>query len=43
MKTRFYIAMLMGLTVLPIAASAEGKFSVQVGGLQNGHFANAIC
>ena len=31
--------MLMGLTALPITAVAEDKFSVQVDGLQNGHFA----
>ena len=39
MKTWLYTAALMGLTALSTAASAEGKFSVQMGGLQNGHFA----
>ena len=39
MKTGFYLAVLMGLTALPITAAAEDKFTVQVGGLQNGHFA----
>lgn len=39
MKTGCYIAALAGLTALSTLASAEGKFSVQVDGLQNGHFA----
>ena len=39
MKKWLYTAALMGLTALSTAASAEGKFSVQVDGLQNGHFA----
>ena len=39
MKPGFYLAVLMGLTALPITAAAEDKFTVQVDGLQNGHFA----
>ena len=39
MKTGCYIAALAGLTALSTLASAEGKFTVQVSGLQNGHFA----
>ena len=39
MKTWLYTAALMGLTALSATAAAEGKFAVQVGGLQNGHFA----
>ena len=39
MKTLFYIAALTGFTALSATAGAEGKFTVQVSGLQNGHFA----
>ena len=39
MKTGCYIAALAGLISLSTLAGAEGKFSVQVEGLQNGHFA----
>ena len=39
MKTWLYTAALTGFTALSATAGAEGKFTVQVGGLQNGHFA----
>ena len=39
MKTWLYTAALTGFTALSATAGAEGKFTVQVSGLQNGHFA----